>query len=155
MKVYRNRWYILDNSIIGIIMYHIPPKVYEELQKTPCSYLDSSIVRSAMYPNDRMPEIEIKIKGPEYLNYFQLLRGAEFTIEQAAVWWAKKGNKRMKIEPGLTGVVSGAFLEDVPDRKLSFLHAPLHLLDYPALKRIIQYTNQGFKLDPLELERIW
>ena len=144
MKIYRNRWYILDSSIIGIIMYHIPPNVYEELQKTPCSYLDSSIVRSAMYPDGGMPEMEIKIKGPEYLNYFQLLRGAEFTIEQAAVWWARKGNKKFKIEPGLTGAVSGAFLEDVPNRMLATPRAFKRGLQ---LHKVFNYMNAGYKVD--------
>ena len=148
MKVYRNRWYILDSSIIGIIASHIEDKDFALLQQMKNSYIDSAFVRSAMYPNDRMPEIEIKIKGPEYLNYFQLLRGAEFTIEQAAVWWARKGNKRFKIEPGLTGAVSGAFLEDVPDRKLTCL---VNAISEEVLIRLFDYMNLGFKGDSLKL----
>ena len=148
MKTYRNRWYILDSSIIGIIASHIEDKDFALLQQMKNSYIDSAFVRSAMYPNDRMPEMEIKIKGPEYLNYFQLLRGAEFTIEQAAVWWARKGNKRFKIEPGLTGAVSGAFLEDVPDRKLTCL---VNAISEEVLVRLFDYMNLGFKGDSLKL----
>ena len=148
MKIYRNRWYILDSSIIGIIARQLQSADHATLQRVKHAYVDSSFIRAAMYPNGAMPQLEIKIKGPEYLNYFQLLRGAEFTIEQAAVWWARKGNKRFKIEPGLTGAVSGAFLEDVPDRKLTCL---VNAISEEVLIRLFDYMNLGFKGDSLKL----
>ena len=144
MKVYRNRWYILDSSIINIIAHHLVSEDYDILQRIKHSYIDSAFVRAAMYPDGPMPQIKIKIIGPEYLNYFQLLRGAEFTIEQAAVWWAWKGNKKFKIEPGLTGAVSGAFLEDVPNRLLA---TPRAFKGGLRLQKVFNYMNAGYKVD--------
>lgn len=144
MKIYRNRWYVLDETVIGLVVYNMPPDIYEEIK---CGQvLIGEAIRNSLYP----AKIDTwTLRAWAHKDIKRNLRVMNFTINQAAVWYSKRGNKRDKIAPGLTGLVSGAWLEDVGSQTL----VPSQNIR-PMLREAIHYLNQGYQLPEEYIDKL-
>lgn len=196
-KVYRKRWYVLDGTVIGLIVPAIPPRLDYALQMVPGTCIAGGLIRSVMFP-DTIQDIDVfstskvtlerfisvfeewgwngevvklgtnknaityqdndtkvqLIRRSFYPNPFKLLKSFDFTNCQAAVWYAQKENKRLKTQAGWTGIVSGAFLEDVPDRKLVYLAPKRDEETASSVTRMIKFLNRGYKIDMVEASKV-